>query len=106
MKNTKNKAQQFFKQKDFSIVEMILLVLVILSAIIATFIQGGGPIGLPIFLICIIGFAICRSLKMKDEEIDDILKKIIAENQIDCSDHTIVGYNLKNTIVKKRKKAV
>ena len=102
MKN-KNRVEQYFYQKDFSILEIVLLIIAIVSLIVATFIQGGGPIGLPILLICIVVFCICRSLKIKDTEIDQILKKIIQDNQIMYSDSTIVGYDLKNTVVKKRK---
>jgi len=102
MKN-KNRVEQYFYQKDFSILEIVLLIIAIVSLIVATFIQGGGPIGLPILLICIVVFCICRSLKIKDAEIDQILKKIIQDNQIMYSDSTIVGYDLKNTVVKKRK---
>lgn len=100
---SKNKAEQYFHQKDFSVLEIILLILSVVSAIVATFIQGGGPIGLPILLICIVAFCICRSLKIKDTEIDQILKKIMQDNQITYSDSTIVGYDLKATVVKKRK---
>lgn len=100
---SKNKAEQYFHQKDFSVLEIILLILAVVSAIVSTFIQGGGPIGLPILLICIVAFCICRSLKIKDTEIDQILKKIMQDNQITYSDSTIAGYDLKNTVVKKRK---
>ena len=102
MKN-KNNLEKYFHQKDFSVLEIILLILSVVSAIVATFIQGGGPIGLPILLICIVAFCICRSQKIKDTEIDQILKKIMQDNQITYSDSTIVGYDLKATVVKKRK---
>ena len=100
---SKNRAKQYFHQKDFSVLEIILLILSVASAIISIFMQGGIPIGLPILLICIGVFCCCRSQKIKDDEIDQILKEIIQDNQIKCSGNTIVGYDLKNTVVKKTK---
>ncbi len=100
---SKNEAKQYFYQKNFSIFEIILIILMVVSAIVATFIQGGGPIGLPILLVCIVAFCICRSRKIKDESMEQILEKIIQDNQITYSDNTIVAYDLKNAIVKKRK---
>lgn len=102
MKN-KNRAEQYFHQKEFSVPEIISLILAVVSAIAAIFVQGGGPVGLPILLICICIFCICRSGKIKDDEIDQILKKIMEDNKISCSDSTIECYDLKNTVAKRRK---
>ncbi len=102
MKN-KNKTVKYFNEKNFSIVKILLIILTVISAFVATFIRGGGPIGLPILLLCIIGFVICNSLKIKDSEVEQALKKIIQDNQIKCSDNTIIGYDFRNTTVKKRK---
>ena len=99
----KNQTVKYFNQKNFSIVKILLVILTVISAFVATFIRGGGPIGLPILLMCIIGFIILNSLKIKDSEIEQVLKKIIQHNEIDCSDNTIIGYDLRNTTVKKRK---
>ncbi len=99
---SKNKIKQYFYQKNFSIVEIILIILGIVSLIVS-FIQGGGPIGLPILLICVIAFYICRSSKIKDNEIDQTLKKIIQDNKIEYSENVIECYDLKNTVTKKRK---
>lgn len=99
---SKNKVEQYFYQKNFSIVEIILLILAIL-ALIVSFIQGGGPIGLPVLLICVVAFYICRSSKIKDNEIDQTLKKIIQDNKIEYSENVIECYDLKNTVTKKRK---
>ncbi len=100
---SKNEAKQYFYQKNFSIFEIILIIVMVVSSIVSTFIQGGGPIGLPTLLICIGVFCICRSRKIKDEEIEQILEKIIQDNQITYSDNTIAAYDLKNAVVKKRK---
>ncbi len=102
MKN-RNRVEQYFYQKDFSIVEIIVLILAIISLIVATFVQGGGPIGLPAFLICIIVFCIYRSFKIKDAEIDQTLKRIMQDNKIECSENGIQCYELKGTVIKKRK---
>ncbi len=102
MKN-KNSIEQYFYQKDFSILEIILIIIAIVSLIVATFVQGGGPIGLPVLLVCIVVFFICRSFKIKDDEIEHTLKKIMKDNKVKCSESAIECYELKNTVVKKRK---
>lgn len=99
----KNIVEKYFHQKDFSIAEIIVLILAVASAIVAIFVQGGGPIGLPALLVCICAFSIIHSKKIKDDEIEQIIKKIKEDNQIPDSDYTIEGYELKNTAVRKRK---
>ena len=61
----KNIVEKYFHQKDFSIAEIIVLILAVASAIVAIFIQGGGPIGLPALLVCICAFSIIHSKKIK-----------------------------------------
>ena len=90
----KNIVEKYFHQKDFSIAEIIVLILAVASAIVAIFIQGGGPIGLPALLVCICAFSIIHSKKIKDDEIEQIIKKIKEDNQIPDSDYTIEGYEL------------
>lgn len=99
----KNIVEKYFHQKDFSIAEIIVLILAVASAIVAIFVGGGGPIGLPALLVCICAFSILHSKKIKDDEIEQIIKKIKEDNQIPDSDYTIEGYELKNTAVRKRK---
>lgn len=99
----KNIVEKYFHQKDFSIAEIIVLILAVASAIVAIFVQGGGPIGLPALLVLICAFSIIHSKKIKDDEIEQIIKKIKEDNQIPDSDYTIEGYELKNTAVRKRK---
>ena len=100
----KNNAEKYFHQKDLSILEIILLMIAIISLIVATFIQDGGPVGFPILLICIVVFFIHHSFKIKDNEMEQILKKIIQDNKVKDSESTIKCYELKNTAVKKRRK--
>ncbi len=102
MKN-KNRAEQYFRQKNFSVLEIILLVVAIASGIVATFVRNGGPIGLPVLLVSIIAFCVCRSVRIKDAEIEQTLQKIIQDNQIAVSDHTLAGYELKDSAVQKTK---
>ena len=58
---------------------------------------------MPALLVCICAFSIIHSKKIKDDEIEQIIKKIKEDNQIPDSDYTIEGYELKNTAVRKRK---
>lgn len=100
---SKNRVQQYFYQKDLSVAEIISLSLAAFSLLAATFVTGGGPVGLPALVICIVAFCVFRSLKVKDSEIDEALKKILSDNQIKCTESTIEGYDLKDTVVKRRK---
>ncbi len=102
MKN-KNIVEKYFNQKDFSIIEIVLAIIAVVSLIVATVVQGGGPIGLPVLLACIVAFCICRSFKIKDSEIEEILRKTIQDNKIDCSENDIQCYDLKSAVIKKRK---
>lgn len=100
---SKNLADKYFHQKDFSVLDIFLLILALVSVIVAIFIPGGMPIGLPVLFICVFAFCVVRSQIIKDSEIDQILENIIQNNQIPLSDSTIVGFDLKSTVVKKRK---
>lgn len=102
MKN-RNSVERYFNQKEFSILEIVLIIIAFVSLMIATFVQGGGPIGLPALLICMIVFCIYRSFKIKDAEIDQTLKRIIQDNKIECSENSIQCFELKGTVTKKRK---
>ncbi len=102
MKN-RNSVERYFNQKEFSILEIVLIIIAFVSLMIATFVQGGGPIGLPASLICMIVFCIYRSFKIKDAEIDQTLKRIIQDNKIECSENSIQCFELKGTVTKKRK---
>lgn len=102
MKN-KNSAEKYFYQKDFSAIEIVLIIIAVLSLVVATVVQGGGPVGLPILLVCIVAFCICRSFKIKDAEIDETLRKIMQDNKIECSENSIQCYALRSTVIKKRK---
>ena len=102
MKKVKT-AQKYFTQKIFSVTQIILTLIVIVSAIVVTFVYGGGPIGLPFLILGIIGLFICASTKVKDGEIDQLLKRIIAENKIPITNTTIECYDLSVGPVKIRK---
>lgn len=102
MKNN-NRVKKYFNQKNFSAVEIIFLAIAIVAGFVATFVWGGGPIGLPVMLIGIIGFTTCRSFKVKDAELERLLEKILEEKQVERTDNTLVGYDLNQTVLKKRK---
>lgn len=103
MKKNINRAEKYFKQKSFSNIEIVLLVISIIAAYVMFFVRFGGPIALPVLLICTIGFGICRSKRVKDDELEEIIHKIIKDNQIEVSDNTIKSYDLRNTYVRRMK---
>jgi len=96
-------SELYFKQKSTSVYEMVLIIIACVSAFALTFLDGGLPIGLPIFIVSIALLITSKSLKIKDDEIDSLLTKILQENNLSCSSNTLSGYEYKNTIVKKRK---
>ena len=100
---TQNSVEKYFYQKDLSVIEVVLIIIAVLSLIVATVVQGGGPVGLPVLLVCIVAFCICRSFKIKDAEIDETLRKIMQEQKIECSEKSVQCYDLKNAVIKKRK---
>ena len=102
MKN-KNKVEQYFHQRNFSLPEIILLILVGISVFVMTFVRGGIPMGTPIFLVCIVAFCIIRSFKIKDSDIGLILDNMIRDNSIERSKTVIECYDYTNALVKKRK---
>ena len=102
MKN-KNKVEQYFHQKNYSLSEIILLILAGISLFVMTFVQGGIPMGTPILLVCIVAFCIIRSFKIKDSDIDLILDNMIRDNSIERSKTVIECYDYRNALVKKIK---
>ena len=103
MKNRKNLAEQYFSQKEWSLLETVLLAVLIIAAIVATFVQGGGPVGIPFFMISAVGLIFCRSAKIKDSEIDRMLQNLLVDNGVERTNNSFSGYELSNTVVKKRK---
>ena len=101
--NNKNSVEQYFNQKDFSVIEIILLIAAVISVFVMIFVRGGIPMGLPIFAVCAVVLCVIRSFKVKDSEIDQLLDKIIQDNNIERAETVIECYDLKNTSVKKRK---
>lgn len=102
MKN-KNNVEKYFKQKDFSVIEIILIVAALVFLAVAVFVRRGGPIGFPGVLVCAFLFCVFHSFKVGDSEIDQTLDKIKQDNKIEPSGDTIESYWLKDTVVKKRK---
>ncbi|MBE6694148.1 MAG: hypothetical protein E7589_05240 [Ruminococcaceae bacterium] len=103
MKNNQNRAEKYFIQKNFLIIEIVLIILAITAAYVMFFVRFGGPIGLPVLLVCSIVFAIFRSRIVKDEEFEEIKNRILADNQIEISDSTITSYDLKEANLKRMK---
>ena len=101
--NNKNSAEQYFNQKDFSVIEIILLILAVISVFVMIFVRGGIPMGLPIFAVSAIVLCVLRSFKVKDADIDQMLAKIIQDNSVERAENVIECYDLKNTVVRKRK---
>ena len=102
MKN-KNKAEQYFHQKEFSLAETLSLIVVGISLIVMTFVRGGIPMGTPFLLTSVVLFCIFRSFKIKDSDIDQLLEQMIRENDIERSENVVECYDSRDALLKKRK---
>ena len=102
MKN-KNKVEQYFNQREFSLMKIILIIVSVISVFVMIFVRGGIPMGTPILLACIVAFGVIRSFKIKDSDIDQILDKMIQDNSVYRSEKVIECYDFKNALMKKRK---
>ncbi len=78
MKN--NIAKKYFEQKNWTILELILLGIIIIAAFVFTFVRYGGPVGTPIFIVALAVLVVLKTQKIKDAEIDSMLNKMIANN--------------------------
>lgn len=77
----KNKiAQKYFTQKKFSVVDIVCIAVAVVAAIVATFVWGGGPIGIPLLALSLMVLVFSRSTRVKDQEIDRIVQKMFSEN--------------------------
>ena len=75
----KSIVEKYFTQSNWTIAEIISVIVVVLSLIVAIFVRGGGPIGFPLAVVSIIVLIICRTTKIKDAEIDDLVNKIVED---------------------------
>lgn len=102
MKN--NLAQKYFEQKNWTVLELILLGVAIIAAGIITFAWHGIPIGTPILIVAVVALAFSKTQKVKDAEIDSMLNKMIA-NEIDSDvlKKSIQSFDLQSQLAKKGK---
>lgn len=102
MKN--NLAQKYFEQKNWTVLELILLGVAIIAAGIITFAWHGIPIGTPILIVAVVALAFSKTQKVKDAEIDSMLNKMIA-NEIDSDvlKKSIQSFDLQSQPAKKGK---
>ena len=99
-----NTVDKYFKQKNWTAFEIICLVIAGMSAIVSIFVWGGGPIGLPLVVVSVFALVIYRSIKIKDEDIDDLINKIVTDN-INLADEKNVmkAFDFRDGSVKKGK---
>ncbi len=84
MKN-KNYVEKYFTQKSWTVLEIILLVITIISAIVFSFVWGGGPIGLPVFMVALVCLIVSKSSKTKAVEVDNAKAKLLSDLNIEKS---------------------
>jgi hypothetical protein len=71
---------KYFKQKRWSILEIICIVIAILAGFAATFVNGCGPIGFMLLGISICSLIFSKSAKVTDAAFDEELDRLIKEN--------------------------
>lgn len=72
--------EKYFNQKSWSLFEILMVIVMLIAAIVATFVWGGGPIGFPLLIASIIALAVSKSTKIKDKEFDAELNKLATRN--------------------------
>jgi len=97
----KNNVQKYFSQKSFSTVDLGCIVAIVIGAIVATFVWGGGPIGFGLLGVSIVVLVISRSTRAKDEDVDKELSRLLADNEIDVTvKNSVSGFDLEGKVVR------
>ncbi len=80
--NKKNTIEKYFTQKNFSVLEIICVVAMLVGFILFMWVWGGGPIGVPMFAAAGMILIFSRSTRAKHKDIDDEIAQLIDENRI------------------------
>ena len=72
--------EKYFKQKRWSLFEILMVIVIAIATVIATFVWGGGPIGFPLLAASIIALAVSKSTKIKDTDFDLELNKLVTNH--------------------------
>lgn len=78
----KSNIEKYFTQKNWTLLEILCIIIGTAALIVGTFVWGGGPIGLPLFAFSLLILICVRSSKIKGSYIDRELQKLIDENEI------------------------
>lgn len=98
----KHIAEKYFVQKNWTVLETICVIVALLFAIVGTFIDGGGPIGLPLAAVALVALIISKTTKISDADIDNLLKSMIeAEVDVKGSKQVISTFDLRSGKIKK-----
>lgn len=94
--------EKYFKQKNWSIPEIICVIAIIVAVIFILAISI--PIGVPLGGVAVIVLVFIKSAKIKDAEVDRALNSLIEAHGIPLDPDSVVGtYDLKGTRVVKGK---
>ncbi len=99
----KSITEKYFFQKRWTILEIVCLIVAVIALYVSTFVWGGGPLGFGLLAISIGAFAISKTTKISDGDIDNELNKLIRDNKISIDKKTICTYDLEMKPVVKGK---
>ena len=104
MKKKLKNTEKYFLQKPFSVLDIILFVITAVSLFFAWFINGGGPVGLPVFIVSLFALILSRSARVKDSEIDAEIERIKKSSGLELGDRDhIATFDLKSAPIIKGK---
>lgn len=95
----KNPLEKYYQQKNWTIVEIVCVVAILIAAVVATVVNGGIPIGVPIMAVAAVVLIFSKTSKIKDSELDTELDKLVSKH-IRLEDHksVIACYDLKKLL--------
>jgi len=97
-----NSAEKYFKQKKWSILEIVCVVMMVVSFAVAYYLWSIEVIGFTAFAVFGLVFICSRSMKVKDTDIDAVIAELTVKNKIDMQGENIIcSYDLQENPIKK-----
>ncbi len=100
----KNPLEKYYLQRNWTVIEIVCVVVILVAAVVATVVNGGIPIGVPIMVVAVVVLIFSKASKVKDTELDDELNKLVSQHiRLEEHENVIACYDLKKAPVVKGK---